>query len=169
MKILFDLDDPGDLANNYSVNILKEVLLIIQELEFEVDENIDVLGVIRAYLDGAKIEVNQSNEFWRKYIPDCIKKTVTAKMTLLQVYELVQVHVKKYERDSKNYMALMDFKCDLEEMIYSPEEFNIQKETVFDFELNSTIRNAVDAIMLQRAEIERLIAEEIVKLYWTNL
>lgn len=155
----FDIDEPMDLSDNLDLIKLKELFLEINAME-NISENANVLDVINLFKDGAVNKVKTGNEVWKKHIPSCLKKYVKFHMTLEQVYELSKIHVKNYQRDSKDYMKLMDFKCDLEEMIFNPEEFNLQQEEKFEFELNPIVRKTVEAIMMPQMELNRLLFEE---------
>jgi len=173
--INFELDDPEDLAYNYSLDMLKEVKHIIGNMSslrksFKGDMDISNHNIINTmdfvykYKNGEFIEeINEINETddWRLEVPKILLNKITSEMSIDEAHERVGELVKLEQRYSPRYMTMMEFKIDLGRYIFekNDEVINSEQDELAEHEFAEFVRITVESIILPHIEVLEKVQE----------
>lgn len=156
ININFDLDDVEDIVNNYSLEEIKATFYEIQKFEAtkqQKRELFNTLETARKYLEGL-LEENIEME-WNSYAPSFIKPLIKGHK-LQDAYTIVLAKSKEKTLDDKSKKLIMDYRFDLEEIIFGRNSI-IKQNTYFEefkeYPFEEYVRRTVEAIILPHVEV----------------
>lgn len=156
ININFDLDDIEDIVNNYSFNEIKATLSEIQQFEATIQQNKELFNTLetaRKYLEGRSEEIEEKD--WHSYAPSFIKDQIEG-LDLQPAYNIVLAKSKEKTLNDKSKKLIMEYRFDLEEMIFGNNSILDQPlyfEEFKEYPFEEYVRQTVEAIILPHIEV----------------